>query len=502
MTERPVRILNVNDRDIPRYVNEEILRRAGFSVVSVATGAEALAGARDADLVMLDVKLPDMDGFEVCRRLKADPVTASVIVLLASATFVSSTNKVTGLDSGADGYVVQPFEGPELIATIRALLRTRAAERRAQALASELRTAMDVRDEFLAMLGHELRNPIGAIATAVHLLGEAPDALPRYLRILDRQTRNLGRIVDDLLDVARITRGKLSLRKERVELRELAERCVQVLSGELLGSEHGVAVTITGEPVQVIGDPVRLEQIVANLVTNAVKYTPHGGRADVRVTRQGDRAVLAVSDTGIGMDPATCARVFDLFVQGKQGIDRSRGGLGLGLTVVRQLVELHGGQVEAVSAGEGRGSTFTVTLPVAPAAAVAATPPPSATPREGGLHIVAIEDNDDVRETLCDALTMLGHRVAGAADGKAGVELVLATRPDIALVDIGLPELDGYGVARAIRAAGGRQPQLIAITGYGQPDDQRRCLAAGFDVHLAKPVTLARLRTVFAPRPG
>jgi signal transduction histidine kinase len=497
VSERPARILNVNDREIPRYVNEEMLRRAGFDVVSVASGLEALGRAREFELVVLDVQLPDLDGFEVCRRLKRDPATAGVVVLLTSAAFVSSVNKVTGLESGADGYIVQPFEGAELIATVRALLRTRAAEREAQALAKELRAAMDVRDEFLAMLGHELRNPIGAISTALHLLREQPAALPRYLKILDRQTTNLGRIVDDLLDVARITRGKLSLQREPVELKELVERAVQALAGE---AHDGIAIAVSGERVKVLGDPVRLEQIVANLLTNAIKYTPRGGRADVKIARDGDQAVISVTDTGIGMDAATCARVFDLFVQGKQSIDRSRGGLGLGLTVVRQLVELHGGKVVAHSAGEGKGSTFTVSLPrheEATREMQVAEPAPDVAP----LHVVAIEDNDDVRETMCDALAMLGYKVDSAADGKAGVELVLAKRPDVALVDIGLPELDGYGVARAVRAAGGRQPQMIAVTGYGQPEDHQRCLAAGFDMHVTKPVTLARLRSLFASRP-
>jgi two-component system, sensor histidine kinase len=497
--ERAVRVLNVNDRDIPRYVNEEIMRREGFDVTSVAKGYDALAAVRDdMDIVILDIKLPDIDGFEVCRRIKQAPETAGVVVLLTSATFVTSKYKVTGLDSGADGYLSQPFEGAELVATIRALLRARAAERASQALTKELQNAMEVRDDFLAMLGHELRNPIGAITTALHLLhGRRDDAtLDRCIPVLDRQTRNLSRIIDDLLDISRITRGKVSLDRQVVDLRDVAVRCVQSLGSEVFGNGHKVEIRVDGPPVKVVGDNVRLDQIVANLVTNAVKYTPDGGHVEIRVAENDGRARLEVQDDGIGMDPATRSRVFDLFAQGKQGLDRSRGGLGLGLTVVRQLVELHGGTIEAASAGEGRGSTFTMTLPLAPAAGVAADPTLDR-PLAGGLRLAVVEDNDDARELLTEVLVQRGYHVETAANGREGLALVLASRPDIALIDVGLPELDGYQVAREICASmNGTRPRLVAMTGYGQPEDRRRALAAGFDVHLSKPLSIPQLEGV------
>lgn len=500
-TERPVRILNVNDREIPRYVTEETLRREGFEVVSVATGRDALAAATgDIALAILDVKLPDLDGYEVCRLLKGDPATAGVVVLLTSATFVTTQHKVTGLDSGADGYIVQPYEGPELIATVRSLLRTRAAERRASALAKELGAAMAVRDEFLAMLGHELRNPIGAISTAIHLLDGHRDgeSVARYLVVLERQTRILTRLVDDLLDVARITRGKVSIEQVPVELREVVDRCVASL-GDDAAQPVPVAIAISGGAPRVRGDAVRLEQIVCNLLTNALKYTPAGGHVAIRLAEVDGMARLEVEDDGIGMDAATCQRVFDLFVQGKQGLDRSRGGLGLGLTVVRQLVELHGGTITAASPGEGQGSTFTVTLPLADEVAAAAPAPPAAARASRALHLAVIEDNDDAREALADALTTSGHRVETAADGGAGLALVLASQPDAVLLDIGLPVCDGYTVAREIRARmNGHTPKLIAMTGYGQAEDRQRAFDAGFDVHLVKPLSMRQINAVLA----
>jgi signal transduction histidine kinase len=493
------RILNVNDRDVSRYVNEQMLERAGFAVVSVENGMAALERVKDnIDLVLLDIRLPDVDGYEICRRIKADRDTANVAVLLSSATFVTTSNKVTGLDSGADGYLAQPFEQTELLATIRSLLRTRAAERRASALANELRHAITVRDEFLAMLGHELRNPIGAITTALHLVREnhSEVALAKYLPILDRQVKSLTHLVDDLLDVARVTQGKITLNRQVVDLREVLDRCRESIGAEVLGASHAVSIEIEGPSTFVDGDPVRLEQIVTNLVTNAVKYTPRGGHVRISLSHDGASAILVVRDTGIGMDEKTLARVFDVFAQGKQGLDRSRGGLGLGLTVVRRLVELHRGTIRAESDGEGKGSTFTLTLPLANSH-VSRRPTPQDMPSMAplaDLRVLIIEDNNDARESLAELLRDSCRDVITATDGAAGIEAALVARPDVMLVDIGLPIADGYEVARRMRAAlDGHRPYMIAMTGYGQPEDRRRALTAGFDSHIVKPISLPNL---------
>jgi signal transduction histidine kinase len=498
VSEPTVRVLNVNDREIPRYVTEETLRRGGFDVISVGTGAAALAAALDdVDVVLLDVQLPDVDGYEVCRRLKTDPTTSNLIVLLSSATFVTTKNKITGLDAGADGYLVQPYEPAELFATLRSLLRARAAERHAQALADELTTAMAVRDEFLAMLGHELRNPLATMTTALEMLrlrGDGP-ALQRYLPVLERQSANLAHIVDDILDIARITRGKVTIRQEVVDLGTIVERCVDSHRDAIGRAGHKLDLHVPDDPLRVTGDAVRLDQVIANLVTNAIKYTPRGGQIRVSAWRAGDRARVEVADTGIGMAPELREHVFDVFVQAKQGIERARGGLGLGLAVVRNLVELHGGTVTAASDGTGRGSRFTVDLPIAAATGdTVGKPAAGEAPRTSGMRIVVVDDNEEMREMLCEALEGMNYEVHAAGDGKHGLELVLSLHPDVALVDIGLPEMDGYAVARAIRERfNGDSPRLVAMTGYGQPSDRDRTREAGFDSHLVKPVSLEQI---------
>jgi len=496
------RVLNVNDREIPRYLNEEMLKREGFEVVSAASGYEALDKAKhgEFEIALLDVQLPDLDGFHVCQALRRSPGTANIIVLMTSATFVTSKNKIAGLEAGADGYLVQPFETAELIATLRALIRAREAERRASQLAKQLQTEMDVRDQFLAMLGHELRNPIGSITNALHLLTikRDPTAFEHYHAILTRQTRNLSHIVDDLLDVARITQGKVSIERTLVDLREVVRRCVDSNAEETRSSQHQLALDLPAGAVRVMGDPVRLEQIISNLVTNANKYTPAGGHLAVRLDTTATHATVEVSDDGVGMDQAMRDRVFDVFVQGKQTIDRARGGLGLGLTVVRELVTLHDGTVTAFSDGESKGSRFVVEIPLAPAGAVA-EPAPADEPAGEGLHIVVIEDNEDARLTLEEALATFHHEVAAASDGITGLELVLKSVPDVALVDIGLPGIDGYEVARRIHERmDGTAPKLIAMTGYGQPEDRARAEAAGFDLHIVKPIVLKKLQQVLA----
>ncbi|HUQ07010.1 MAG TPA: response regulator [Kofleriaceae bacterium] len=500
MSDEHIRILNVNDHETSRSVTEEMLRQGGFEVVSVDNGGAALSAARDdIDVVLLDVQLPDFDGYEVCRRLKADPETANLIVLLSSATSVTTNNKITGLDSGADGYLVQPYEPAELFATLRSLLRARAAERRAQALADELRLAMAVRDEFLAMLGHELRNPLATMTTALEMLHmrRDPASLDRYLPLLGRQTANLAHIVDDLLDIARITHGKVTIRRDVVDLVHIVEKCVDGQRDAARRAEHTIVLKTPGAPVCVVGDAVRLDQIANNLLTNAIKYTPQGGQITVSVSAVGEHARLDVLDNGIGMTAELRARVFDVFVQAKQGMDRAPGGLGLGLAVVRNLVELHGGKVTAASDGTGTGSCFSVQLPLARASSESSSPKAEGEgERTAGARIVVIDDNEDMREMLCEALEGMDYEVHSAGDGKQGLELVLALRPDIALVDIGLPEMDGYAVAREIHArCNGAAPRLIAMTGYGQPADRARTREAGFGSHLVKPVSLAQLET-------
>jgi PAS domain S-box-containing protein len=374
--------------------------------------------------------------------------------------------------------------------------RYEAEMRRARATAE---TESRAKDEFIAMLGHELRNPLSAIAGAVAVLqrvgrgDEQPAASARD--VIARQTQHLARMMDDLLDVGRVMTGKIVLDRRPLDLLEAARRVETTVRATGRALRHRLSVA--GTPVWIDGDATRVEQVVTNLVTNALKYTPAGGVIGVFVGEQGGDAVVRVSDTGLGIPATLLPRIFDLFVQGEQAPERAQGGLGIGLTLVRRLVELHGGRVEAASAGPGAGSTFTACfprLPAPPAGHANARRRPARPQRA-----LIVEDNDDARDMLRTLLELDGHTVFEAANGIAGLAAALEHRPDVALIDIGLPEMDGYEVARKLRASESLKAiKLVALTGYGQADDARRAHEAGFDLHVVKPVEPERLAEALA----
>jgi PAS domain S-box-containing protein len=361
----------------------------------------------------------------------------------------------------------------------------------------QLETQREARhEEFLAILSHELRNPLGAITNALGVLDRLATSqdLRKAAGIIGRQATRLTRLVDDLLDVARVTSGKIALRLEPVDLLELAERCASVLREAGRARDHRLEVD--GDPVLVHGDVVRLEQVVDNLLDNALKYTASGGEIRLTTERVGSDAVLRVHDTGEGIRSELGARVFDLFVQEPQALDRSRGGLGLGLALVKQLVELHGGSVSMASRGRGHGSEFVVRLPVS---AVRAEPAPPVAPAPGSARIrrrrvLVVEDNADAREGLRLLLTYAGHEVETSEDASSGLDKLKSFRPEVALIDIGLPGVDGYALARMARQTPeANATYLVALTGYGQAEDRQKALDAGFDTHMTKPVDPAKL---------
>lgn len=369
----------------------------------------------------------------------------------------------------------------------------KAREAELVAARSAAEQANRAKDQFLAMLGHELRNPLSAIGSAVAVLERLRITDLRGQRatqIIARQSQHLARLMDDLLDVGRVVTGKITLERRAMDLLAAARRAVATLRAAGVTERHDVAVD--GHPVWVDGDATRLEQVVTNLVSNALKFTPPGGTIRVWAGLEDAEAVLRVSDTGAGITADLLPRIFDLFVQGEQPPDRASGGLGIGLTLVRQLVELHGGRIEARSAGLGQGSVFTIRLPLATASAKrgASEPAEAVAP----CRILLVEDNADARDMLLAMLSLERHDVVTASDGPAGVDAALRERPDVALIDIGLPGLNGYEVARRIRATqSGRGIKLIALTGYGQNEDMRQAREAGFDLHLVKPVDPRRL---------
>ena len=358
------------------------------------------------------------------------------------------------------------------------------------------------KDEFLALLGHELRNPLGAIMNATRLLeytGIAAEDAARARGIIGRQAEHLARLTDDLLDAGRAIMGKIVLELRAIDLAAAAGQALATLRSSGRLSQHRVVEDL--QPTWLQADATRLEQIIANLVVNAVKYTPNGGTISVVVRKEGGDAVLRVADNGIGMRRELLARVFDPFVQGEPGLDRSAGGLGLGLTLVRQLAGLHGGSAAAESGGPGRGSAFTVRFP-----AIEPRPQPQRAaqtdPAAPGRDILIVEDNADARETLRRLLELQGHRVRVAAEGNTALETLRAAPPEVALIDIGLPGIDGYEIARRVRAGGGSRILLIALTGYGLTEDRRRTAEAGFDLHLVKPVDYEKLDEALRSRPA
>ncbi|HZS32642.1 MAG TPA: MASE1 domain-containing protein [Methylomirabilota bacterium] len=364
------------------------------------------------------------------------------------------------------------------------------AERAAR---NDAEAASRAKDEFLAMLGHELRNPIGAITNAVGVLGTSgvtADHRQRMLEIIGRQVRHLARLIEDLLDVASVTSGKVTLHRRPVDLSDVVDRCLAMLTEAGRLAQH--RLTVLRKTALVDGDPARLEQVVTNLLDNAAKYTPAGERIEVEVTAAADAAVLRVRDSGVGIAPELLPRIFEPFAQAAQPPDRAAGGLGLGLALVRRLVELHGGRVEARSLGPGQGSEFVVRLPLLHGAAVASGTPGGPAPRADApsRRVLIVEDNRDARESLRVLLEARGHLVEATADAPSGLARLAAFRPDLALVDLGLPGLDGFAVARWTRAAAAplRGCLLVALTGYGDREARERALAAGFDAHLVKPV--------------
>ena len=381
----------------------------------------------------------------------------------------------------------------ELESTLRALEdRSRALDRARE----QAEAAVRAKDEFLAMLGHELRNPLSPIMTALQLL-RLKGQSSREHEIIERQVSNLVRLVDDLLDVARLTTGKIALRAEVIEISDVAARAIEMVSPMLERKMQMLSVEIPRGLI-VEADPTRLAQVFANLLTNAAKYSDDGKRIALRASLDGARVRIGVKDEGIGISREMLDRVFDLFEQQRQAIDRSQGGLGLGLAIVRSLVTLHGGTVEAFSKGEGHGAEFVVHLPVAVAAQapVPCAPIARGTIRAAGSagRVLIVDDNRDALTLLADALSAVGYEVRTAHDGPEALNAAPAFKPHVAVLDIGLPVMDGYELATRLRAiAGLRALRLIAVTGYGQDSDRRRSETSGFDAHLVKPVALDEL---------
>jgi CheY-like chemotaxis protein len=353
----------------------------------------------------------------------------------------------------------------------------------------EIRTAARRREEFLAMLSHELRNPLAAVVSAAKVMraeNVAAESVERARQIVERQSRHMARLLDDLLDVSRITRGGIELRKEDIDLHEVIRTAIEALTPVLEERQAKLTTSVADEVLAVRGDTARIQQVIVNLVSNAARYSPPGSPIVLWAAVEGDAILLGVKDQGRGISPAMLSDIFEMFVQDEQGLERSAGGLGIGLTLVRQIVELHGGQVEAHSAGVGQGSEFIVRLPRQPHAVIHRLNESqrSATAR----RVLVVEDQDDSREMLRVLLESVGHTVVEEADGSSAIAAIEREHPDVALIDIGLPVMSGYEVARRVRENHLLDDVvLVALTGYGRSSDVEAAKSAGFDAHLTKP---------------
>jgi signal transduction histidine kinase len=512
-------VLLVDDQPARLLTYESILAGIGVHCVRALSGAEALEKLlkQEFAVILLDVEMPGMDGFEVARLVREHPRMERTPIIFVTGVHVSQLDQLRGYELGAIDYIAVPVV-PEILRSKVALLvelhlrrkelkslndalheaRARLEAEHAAAIANrdaQLHAADRRKDEFLAMLAHELRNPIAPISNAAEALSRLvkDDKARALVEMIQRQGAHFSRLLDDLLDVARITQGRVQLRRETVALAASVEHAIEAIQPHIKAKSHHLTVTKTSEAVHVSADKVRLEQCVANLLINAAKYTDAGGRIRVKVAADRDQALIEVSDTGIGIAPEFLPRVFDLFAQSERSIDRSQGGLGIGLAICKQLVQMHGGTVTGASAGLGQGATFTIRLPLLKEGVSSATGFAAAATRP--VRILIVDDNHDAADSLAMCLQLDGHQTRTAYSAESALQQVTGFDPQVVLLDIGLPGMDGYEVARRIRES---QPslRLIALSGYGQHDDKQRSVAAGFDAHLTKPVEMSALETL------
>jgi signal transduction histidine kinase/ActR/RegA family two-component response regulator len=430
-----------------------------------------------------------------------------IIVFTGPDSDVRYLGRIEDLGARANLTLVdRPVRMKSVISIMQSVARARKRQFEIRDLLAKLEDRIAERDRFLAILGHELRNPLAAIVLASQLVDGTTGTLDaEHAERIERQAQHLASLVDDLLDLSRVTTGKIVLKRTVFDLTASVEECVKALQAD--ADRRGIKLTFAAEsePLVIHADELRVEQIVSNLLTNALKYTRRGGKVDVRTERRGKEAALIVADSGVGIARDRLETIFELFSQAENAIGRSQGGMGIGLNLVRTLAAMHDGRVEVKSDGIDKGSTFTALLPLSSEHTVAPVRAAKASPDGeesvvASRRIVVVDDNADIRDLLQIKLKKLGHAVETAGDGHAGLERISESHPDIAIIDIGMPGMDGYEVAKRVRAAFDDGILLIALTGFGQADDRERAAAAGFDEHLTKPIRVEELQQIFLRR--
>jgi signal transduction histidine kinase len=514
-----VNILLVDDQPAKLLSYETVLSSLGETLITASSATEALQCllANEIAVVLVDVCMPDLDGYELAAMIRQHPRFQETAIIFVSAVMLNDLDRLRGYECGAVDYVPVPVVPEILRAKVsvfadlyrktRALerlnneLEQRVAERTSalEATTAALQDADRRKDEFLAMLAHELRNPLAPIRTAVQLLRLkelGPNQSARARDVIERQVEHLVALIDDLLDVSRITRGMITLQREPVLVGAIVARAVETARPAIDAQRHQLTLELPDELITVDGDKTRLIQVFANILHNASKFMDPGGRIHLKAAREGAHVAISISDTGIGISPELLPKVFELFTQVHSKSERAQGGLGIGLALVRRLVDMHGGTVTARSDGLGSGTEFTVRIPTLAAEKVVrthASESPALAVTEPRRILVA-DDSHDAAESLTLRLQLAGHEVRVARDGVEALEVGQAFKPDIVLLDLGMPKMDGCEAARRIRLSPwGKSVTLIALTGWGQQQDRQRTSDAGFDVHLVKPVSESQL---------
>ena len=468
-------------------------------------------------IIATEEALPHDSAMELLNTLSKQPPWSEtpLIILTGALSFEAKTHSFDGLTRRTNVTLVdRPVRIKSLISAAQSALRSRQRQYDVRELMVQLEERVHERDRFLAVLGHELRNPLGAILLASQMTDDNGCIDAERAQLIERQSRHLTRLVNDLLDLSRVAAGKIVLKRQALDLVSLVTQSVRTVVPVAERQHIALAVRTPDQPLIVDADPVRVDQIVTNILTNAIKYTPEGGHVTLDLDQNEGFAMIRVTDDGVGIAPERIGGIFELFAQAENAIGRAQGGMGIGLALVRNLVDLHEGSVAAKSDGVGKGSEFVVRLPLstetsqaeasAAAAASAVTAddaPQAAGDRSEPRRIAIVEDNEDVRDLLRLKLRRLGHTVLDAADGLEGVRVVLETRPDLALVDLGLPGIDGFEVARQVREQLGADVILVAVSGFGQPEDKRRALEAGFDEHMTKPADVRDIENLLTRLP-
>ena len=504
-----MKVVVVTPNEVDGSASGAVLAEQGLEVLTVASLAQAapLVNTDIACVVLVEEAFVESEMPVFQEALQAQPAWSDLPLILIAARESSLAALVEGAfpRSGNVTILQRPLHPLSLVSAVQVALRSREHQVEMRGLLEQRELALRRRDEFLAMLAHELRNPLAPIRNAVHLLGSVESADPLFVKcraMIEKQSRHIARLVDDLLDVSRLELGKVELRIQTVDVNQSLAAAVDACVPMTGARHHTVNLRRWKEPLTVRADPVRLEQVIGNLIVNAAKFTPDGGTIDVEASVDDGCAVISVTDNGIGVKPDKLDAIFELFTQENVSSGRTEGGLGIGLTLVKRLVELHGGSVRAFSAGSGAGARFEVRLPRDRRGSSRDLAESAPAPGPAARRVLIVEDGADTRVSLGMLLSMWKHEVIYASTGPEGLLRAREEQPDVALIDIGLPGFDGYNVARQIRGentAWSRNVRLIALTGYGQESDRVRALDAGFDVHVRKPVDPAELRTLLTP---